>query len=186
MSMKISKQIIISGLFIAAICASCIFSVARAENGDISDRQIQLIKDNCLSVKNTLTQLHSSDALLRVNMGQSYESISTKLMVRFNNRLANNNITNVNLVNVTNSFAMVLDTFRFDYISYEEQLTIAINIDCQKQPVTFYDAVAAARTKRQLIHADIQRLNQQLDQYKSEFVTFQNDYKTAAEGIKLQ
>lgn len=70
-------------------------------------------------------------------MGQSYESISTKLMVRFNNRLANNNITNDNLLGVTNSFAMVLDTFRFDYISYEEQLTIAINIDCQNNRLLF-------------------------------------------------
>ena len=121
----------------AAICVSCFVSVVSADDGAISDRQIQLIKDNCLSTKNTLTQLHSSDALLRVNMGQSYESVSTKLMVRFNNRLANNNITNENLLSVTNSFALVLDTFRLDYISYEEQLTIAIGIDCQKQPVSF-------------------------------------------------
>lgn len=184
--MKKSKQIIISGLFIAAIFGSCLVSIASADDGAISDQQIQLIKDNCLSAKNTLTQLHSSDALLRVNMGQSYESVSTKLMVRFNNRLANNNISNSNLVGVTNSFNLVLDTFRLDYISYEEQLTVALGVDCQKQPVSFYDAVATARNNRQLIHADIQRLNQYLEQYQSEFTTFQKDYKTAAEGVQKQ
>ena len=54
----------------------------------------------------------------------------------------------------------------------------------KKQPVSFYDAVAAARARRQILHTDIVRLNQALDQYKTQFDQFYSEYKTAAQGIK--
>jgi hypothetical protein len=182
--MKISTRTIIGIISLTAIGCLASFSTATAQDEPITAQQIQLIKNNCVSVKNTLTQLHSSDALLRVNMGQSYESMSTKLMTKFNNRLANNNIPNANLVDATANFDSILDTFRLDYIAYEEQLSIAINIDCQKQPVSFYDAVSSARSKRELVHSDIARLNQSLTQYKSELTTFEEEFKAAAAEVK--
>lgn len=184
MSMKISNRKIISIIFLTAIGCVFSFSIVAAEDGPITTDQIQLIKNNCISAKNTLSQLHSSDALLRVNMGQSYESMSTKLMVRFNNRLANNNIPNANLVSAADNFDLILDTFRLDYIAYEEQLAIAMKIDCQKQPVSFYDAVSSARSKRELVHSDINRLNQSLSQYKSELEIFEDEYRSAAAEVK--
>jgi hypothetical protein len=117
-------------------------------------------------------------------MGQSYESMSTKLMTRLNNRLAINNLANVNLVNAADNFDAILDTFRLDYIAYEEQLSIAMDIDCQKQPVSFYDAVSSARSKRELVHSDISRLNQALAQYRSEFSKFEAEYSAALSEIK--
>jgi hypothetical protein len=184
MNMKITKRKIISIIFLTAIGCVFSFSIVTAEDEPITQQQIQLIKNNCISAKNTLTQLHSSDALLRVNMGQSYESMSTKLMTRFNNRLANNNIANINLVDAADNFDSILDAFRLDYIAYEEQLSIAMNIDCQKQPVSFYDAVSSARSKRELVHSDINRLNQSLTQYKSELELFEAEYEAAAAEVK--
>ena len=186
MDMKISRQKIILTIFLAAVSCVFAFSIVTAEDEPITDGQIQSIRNNCISAKNTLTQLHSSDALLRVNMGQSYESMSTKLMAKFNNRLANNNIANADLVSAANNFDSILDTFRSDYISYEGQLSAAMSIDCQKQPVSFYDAVSSARSKRELIHSDIKRLNQSLAQYKSELQAFETEYKAAAAGVKKQ
>lgn len=183
--MKITKYSITCLGLALLIAGTGVYSVVSAEeSASMSDYQIQQIKDNCLSVKNTLNQLHSSDALLRVNMGQSYESMYTKLMVKLNSRLALNNIANAKLVDNSESYSDILDSFRADYIIYEEQLTKAINIDCQKQPVSFYDAVAAARARRQILHTDIVRLNQALDQYKTQFDQFYSEYKTAAQGIK--
>jgi hypothetical protein len=155
-----------------------------AQSDSITDQQIELIRTNCVSVKNTLNQLHVSDALLRVNRGQIYESMSTKLMERFNSRVANNNLNNASLVSVTTSYGLMLDTFRSDYITYEEKLSSAIGIDCSKQPVAFYDAISVARTERSQVHADVIKLNQYINQYQSALSQFEKDHQVTSSGAK--
>ena len=148
-----------------------------AQSATMTSQQIELIRSNCVSTKNTLSQLHASDALLRVNRGQIYESMSTKLMERFNIRIANNGYSNISLVAITKSYGQMLDNFRLDYKSYEEQLVLALDINCSNQPVAFYDAVALARTKRDQVHADVIELGRYIDQYQSGVNQFENDYK---------
>lgn len=161
---------LLSGLF---------FWVASAQSVPMTDQQIKLIRDNCVSTENTLNQLHSSDALLRVNRGQTYESMSAKLMERFNSRVASNSLNNTELLSITNSYGAMLDSFRAHYISYEKQLTLAVNIDCSKQPVAFYDAIAQARIGRDQVHIDVLKLNQLIDQYRAAVDQFSKDYQVS-------
>jgi flagellar biosynthesis chaperone FliJ len=182
--MKIIKKIVIICLAAAVIFTVSFFIKVSAQSVPMTDQQIDQIRNNCVSVKNTLNQLHSSDALLRVNRGQIYESMSTKLMEQFNSRVSGNKFNNSSLVSATNSYESVLDTFRTDYIIYEKQLTIAISINCSKQPVTFYDAVDLARTERDQVHSDVVKLNQSIDQYKSVLDQFEKDYQAIQQGVK--
>lgn len=142
-----------------------------------TEAQITRIKTNCVTVKNTLNQIHANDALLRFNRGQLYESMTTKLMTRFNSRVDSNNFDAKQLIAVTNSYGAALANFRTDYISYEEQMSTALSIDCQKEPITFYDAVAKARTKRTQVHADVVILHQKIDDYSAAFTTFSTNFK---------
>jgi len=175
--MKISNKIILSCLVLTTIISGVTYiRVSAQTNTTMSDQQIELIHSNCVPAKNTLSQLHASDALLRVNRGQIYESMSTKLMERFNKRLANNGFSNTNLVNITKSYGQMLDNFRSDYKSYEEQLVLAIEINCSNQPVSFYDAVALARTKRNQVNADVLELSNYINQYQLQLDQFENDY----------
>ena len=160
------RKIIIPCLAIAALFCCVAIPNVRAEGAVMTDQQIELIRNSCSSTKNTLNQLHSSDALLRVNRGQIYESMATKLMEKFNSRIAGNNLNNTAFVAETNGYEAILDTFRADYIIYEQQLTVAINIDCSKQPVAFYDAIALARTDREKLHSDVLSLNQSIVNYQ--------------------
>jgi len=182
--MKFSKKPLIILFAVIATCISLSFFKASAESTPITDQQIELIKNNCVYTKNTLNQLHSSDALLRVNMGQTYESISTKLMEKFNNRVSNASLSNAKLSSATNDYDAALDNFRNDYIIYERQLTLAINIDCSKQPVSFYDAINIARTERDQVHNDVLKLNQLIDQYQSVVTQFAKDYQAFSQGDK--
>lgn len=131
-----------------------------------SDERLERISNNCLSIKNNLHQLQTSDALLRVNRGQIYETIATKLMDRFNSRLTNNGLDALGTIAVTSSYRKALESFRSDYISYERQLSAAIKIDCTKEPKEFSTAIEDARTKRAKVHADVVRLNQYVDDYR--------------------
>jgi hypothetical protein len=181
--MKISKKGILLG-FIAAVlvCGMSFIKMASAQNDEPTDTQIQLVQNNCLTLKSTLNQLHASDALLRVNMGQLYESIAIKLMNGFNGRIENNNLNNNSLLSATKNYNAILDNFRNDYQTYEEQLSTAINIDCQSQPTSFYSAISLARTDRDKVHSDVQKLNQSITGYQSTVDQFESDYLLSLEG----
>lgn len=167
---KAKAVVIILGAIILGYTAT--ISVALAQSAPMTDAQITQIKTSCLSVKDTLAQLHANDALLRVNRGQMYESMATKLMTRFNNRVDSNHLNSKYLVAVTQDYRAALTIFRTDYQIYEESLSSALKIDCTKEPVSFYDAVADARTKRAQVHSDVIKLHQYIDQYKTAFDEF--------------
>ncbi len=161
----VAKKYLYLCLSLAIVTSGVVFGMASAQT-TLSDDQIKQITGTCLSTKNTLNQLHASDALLRVNRGQIYESIYTKLMSRFSQRVLNNKIDNTSLVSSVSQYNTALNTFRSDYIAYEEQLTKTINIDCSKSPVQFYEAVALSKTKRELVHGGIINLNQQINNFR--------------------
>lgn len=182
--MTIYKKTIGFSLILTICLAVSSFLSVSAQNTSINAQQAEKIHSNCTSIKNTLNQLHSSDALLRVNMGQTYESILTKLIDRFNGRLLNNSINNDNLKSVTREYNTSLDVFRLDYKTYEERLSYALNIDCSEKPAAFYDAVAIARVERTRVHADVTRLNQLIDKYQQSLDQFEKDYKSVVQGLK--
>lgn len=181
---KKSKKLLIVGLILAGALVSLPFFKVFAQDFILTDQQILVIRENCISSKNTLNQLHVSDALLRVNMGQAYESMSTKLMDRFNSRISYNSLDNSNLVAASKNYVINLDKFRLDYKDYEEKLSLALDIDCVKQPVNFYDAVLVAQSGRDLVHADVLLLNQDIDKYQLALDEFEKNYQSIAEEAK--
>jgi hypothetical protein len=153
-----------------------VFNVV-AQSIAMNNAQTEIIRSNCVAAKTKLKQLHASDALLRVNMGQIYETMLTKLMEKFNGRLANNDYGNGDFVSISINYSLTLDNFRSNYITYEKQLSTAIDIDCSTQPASFYDAVVLAQAKRDQVHADITKLNQFAAKYESTLVQFEKNYQ---------
>lgn len=163
--MKIRLRLVLFGLIAVTLLPT--FGLHNSYAEDLSDDQINRIKANCLSIKGSLNQLHASDALLRVNRGQIYESIGTKLMSTFSSRLSNNGLDNKGLVVVTNQYQTALATFRTDYQTYEQQLSTTLRIDCTKEPTIFHNSLLDARKDREIVHTDVVRLNQYIDDYRS-------------------
>lgn len=92
------------------------FGFAKVQASDTSatvltESQIESIKDRCLASKVALNKLHSTDALLRVNLGQKYENISSRLMAPLNSRVALNSYDSLDLVETTVDFNRALDVF---------------------------------------------------------------------------
>jgi hypothetical protein len=179
--MQKPSRLIIIGTFMAVLTSAVLLTSASAETST-TDAQIARIKSNCVSAKNTLDRVHANDALLRFNRGQIYESMTTKLMSRFNSRATSNNLDAKSLITITNSYGSALTTFRNDYQSYEEQLSAAIAINCTKEPIAFYDAVAKARTKRTQVHTDVVILNQYIDDYSVAFNAFAENFAKSTGG----
>lgn len=164
--MKIATRLLVLGL-IGGVLLSIVSALPAQAQSVLTDDQRAIINSNCLTIKNNLDQLHTADALLRVNRGQLYELVKTRLMDRFNSRVASNNLDTIGLLAVTNSYNSALTTFRQNYQAYERQLSAAIRIDCTKNPDAFHNAILDARTKRGTLHDDVTRLHRLVDDYRS-------------------
>jgi len=152
-----------------------------AQSTTLTVDQIERIRVNCTSTKSTLNQLHASDALLRVNRGQVYESMASKLMDPFNSRLSNNRLDAKATSVVTSSYRTGLDTFRTNYKNYEEKLSSAIRIDCTEQPESFYRTLEEARALRSKVHDDVTKLHRYIDDYRSAVGDFLLNYERLSE-----
>ncbi len=151
----------------------------------LSDQHKQRIVSNCTSAKASLQQLHRSDASLRVNRGQLYEFISTKLMARLNSRLALNRLDGAELVAAAAQYERTLGDFREAYRLYEKQLTSVLRTDCTKQPEEFYYRVLDARTKRSTVSELVVELGSLTDDYYRAFERFSSEYRSAVKEIDL-
>ena len=169
-------------LFIlAAVLGTLLGGVALAETAraqaSLSEEHIYRIRQNCVTAQTSLRQLHASDALLRVNRGQLYELISTKLMAPLNSRITLSRLGGLKLTATTLEYDRQIDVFRESYKQYEESMSRTLKINCVDQPVEFYDSVTATREKREKLHEDTKTLTILLQAYKTEFDSFAKEFK---------
>lgn len=157
-------------------------SVAAQEGQPMTDAQVDRIKTNCADALSTIQQLHASDGPLYVNRVQLYDSISTKLMSRFNSRLVLNKLDAAALVKVTSQYDKALSEFRSHYKQYDEQMGATVLINCRKQPVTFYDAAKKARVLREAVHGDVLAMHDLIGNYQKEFDVFYQQFRTNPAG----
>lgn len=153
---------------------------AQEEATSITDDQLVQIRSRCDEIQTTLGHVHANDALLRVNRGQLYELISTKLMARLNSRIALNRLDSSSLVTVAITYESHLKDFRSNYQVYEELLSDTIRTNCANQPVSFYDKLQATRQKRSDVYKNTQDLAQDVKAYREAFDLFAKPYTEGA------
>lgn len=172
-------MIVILALIATAIAGgAAVSAVALAEETPpMTEEHIARIRDNCVDAQSILFQLHASDAGLRVNRGQIYESIATKLIAPFNSRLVLNRINEESLLSSASAYEKQLQVFRSQYQQYEEAMSATLRINCVNQPVAFYDNVADTRKKRQLTHQSSVELQAIIKQYGADVDTFAKNFE---------
>ena len=164
--------ILVALLGVALVAVAAFQTFAEAEEAPMTEAHVARIRANCVEAQSSLNQIHQSDVLLRINRGQLYELISTKLMAPLNSRIALNRLDSADLVSTTATYEKQLDAFRSAYQTYEDAMSETLKINCSAQPVTFFDAVADARTKRQKVHDTTLALQKTIKNYKTEFEAF--------------
>ena len=91
------------------------------------------LRTRCDDIQSSLRRLHTSDALLRVNVGQTYNTLSARLMARLNSRLALNRIDSRELVDISGKFDQLRGDFASDYNTYESSFSALLKIDCKQK-----------------------------------------------------
>ena len=141
----------------------------------LTDEHIALIRANCVSVQSALQRIHASDGLMRVNLGQRYETIATRLMAPMNSRIALNRLDNVAMTQTTADFNTVIREFSTNYQQYEQTTLKAIEMKCVDRPVEFYDTITLARDHRASVHDSVSKLSALLKQYGAQFDAFKTE-----------
>lgn len=164
-----------AGLLLGALFVGTT-NVRAQEYLPLTDEHASRVMANCTSALSSLSQLHRSDGLLRVNRGQVYEYIATDLMSHLNSRLVLNKIDASELVDITASFDKEVSAFRASYKRYEEKLSVVLRMDCSKRPGEFYQAVNEARTLRAKIYQNVQKITNLMEDYYDAFQDFSDNF----------
>ena len=127
-----------------------------------------IIRKNCSSLKVTIKQIHTNDALARVSIGQKYNAVSTKLMARFNSRLSLNKLDSSGLVRITSDFETQRLKFNSDYNKYDTAMANLDKASCKTDQAKFYEKIIEARDARNYLSDSVKSMNGLLAQYKSE------------------
>lgn len=162
-------------------------SVVRAQDQTpmiLDDSQIAQIKTNCVATQSTLGRLHANDALTRVNLGQQYEVIATRLMAPMNSRIALNKLDGLELTRTAIDYKKQTEEFSKNYTQYEQTLSGVLDMKCQDQPVAFYDGVSLARERRQVVRNSVIKLESLTKQYADQFSDFRTKILSEIEAAR--
>lgn len=168
-------RILITGL----IAVGAFFAVLSqpAQAATITPEKIEKIKTHCTENQATLNRLHQTDAFLRTNRGELYRTIGDKLMVPLNRRLASNQLDAGSLLTITADYNKEYRTFFNAYIQYDNAMAKLLGIDCNKEPVSFYNALLDAREKRETLSTSNQAILELIRLYGAEFTDFKASYE---------
>lgn len=151
---------------------------AKAAEMTITPEKIELIKARCTENLATLNRLHKTDAFLRTDRGNLYRTISDKLMVPLNRRIASTQLDGGALLTITADYNREYNRFYDAYIEYDNAVSKILEIDCNQEPVAFYTALVEAREKRSELSSINQSIRELIRQYGELFVDFKNDYES--------
>ena len=167
---------------IAAVSTLTMLPVAAQESSVMTSEQIAHIRNNCQAAVATLNRIHANDAPVYVNRNQAYFSISDKLMARLNGRLALNRFDTSPLTKLSSEYTTALTQFRAAYKRYDESMSSLVRMNCNKQPVGFYDKVTESRALREGVQQSVKKLHGKIDEYREAVSVFQTQNQTRLKG----
>lgn len=161
-----------AGLLLCAVFAASQQVRAAEETVVLTEKQIDGIVATCQDSHYQLQRLHASDALIRVNIGQEYANLSSRLMAPLNSRIALNGLDGVELAQITVDYNQALKDFQASYLTYEAKMSAAIRTDCRRDPVRYYSHIIEARRLRAAVNDAVQDMNDKIGQYQKVFDEF--------------
>ena len=163
--MKISRRLALAASLLALLCAPNV----SAETETLTDAQIEIIRQNCVTAQSSMQRLELSEAVTRRNRGVSYEA-TLKLMAALNSRIAYNKLTAPTLASLTAEVEKKRAQFVEDYKNYNNSYNVAMKLpNCKEQPVTFYDYLTQTRDLRTKLATNIDDIDRLLDAYQQAF-----------------
>jgi hypothetical protein len=144
---------------------------------DITPEVVARIRARCVENQAALNRLHQTDAFLRSDRGNLYQTINGKLMVPMNRRLASNQLDGGALLSITSDYNAEYNRFYKAYVDYDNALSKVLDTDCDREPVSFYNALLEAREKRVKLSESNIKIKELIRQYGATFTEFKTNFE---------
>lgn len=159
-------------LLVIALAFGFVFVVGKttyAQTAELTAEKQAIIVQSCVSAQTVLQKIQHNDAATRVNRGQDYETIISRLMTPLNTRATSNGYNNSAslLIDTTKRYQQSLENFKDNYASYDNAITGALKTKCKDKPAVFYGYIEEARSKRQDVAGDVANLTNLINEYKA-------------------
>lgn len=155
-----------AALMCAVILAIIASPFVRAEGEMLNEAQIASVRSGCADALQTMLHVQRVEAVTRVNRGHEYEGV-LRLFAALNSRAALNKLDVAALVTTTSQIQSKFAVFQKHYIEYANRMDEALEINCKRTPVMFYDKLTLVREARSAIAADIKEIDALLDEYEA-------------------
>jgi hypothetical protein len=160
------KRLLI-GTLLASVLFFTVTPTPKASADTLSQDQLALVTNNCVSAQGALQNLERRDTVLRINLGTLYDAALNQSDA-FVSRLAHNGINNSTIKQTDQAMHNGENQFENDYDDYATVLEQALSTNCMGDPQHFYDLLTQAETDRQSTGNDVTSLNDLISQYISE------------------
>ncbi len=161
----LNKLLVVVFIFVAVVTFS---STSFAQPADLTSEKRVIVVQTCVSAQTVMQKIQHNDAATRVNRGQAYETLISRLMTPLNTRSTSNgyNSSATLLTDTTKRYQQSLDNFKDHYKSYDNAISSALKTKCKDKPEVFYGFIEDARRERQNVANDIAALNGLINEYR--------------------
>lgn len=136
---------------------------------DMSAEKQTIITQTCVSSQTVLQRIQHNDAATRVNRGQGFETLITRLMTPLNTRTTARgfNESAALLLDTSKRYQQTLENFKDTYEAYDNALTGALRTKCKDKPAKFYEYIEQARKHRQNLAGEVATLHHLAGEYRA-------------------
>lgn len=170
----LKKLLVVVFIFVAVVAFS---RTSFAQPADLTSEKRAIIVQTCVSAQTVLQKVQHNDAATRVNRGQAYETVVSRLMTPLNTRSTSNgyNSSATLLVDTTKRYQQALDNFKDHYKSYDNAVSSALKTKCKDKPEIFYGYIEDARRERQSVATDVAALNSLMNEYRANVLKLRSE-----------
>ena len=161
----------------AAMLATVLSPLVRAESAPLTDEYIASIRSGCADALQGILRVQRAEAVTRVNRGREYEEM-LRLLAAFNSRIVLNKLDAPVLTRTTSQLQAKFSMFQKDYLDYADKMDGTLKINCKEAPVTFYDNLTAAREARARVAGDVRDMDTLLNEYQKGFDSLKAQLQT--------
>lgn len=182
---RISLVISIAALLLSGVVLLAhSVSAQSGEEGQLQPADAALYESvtmDCLDVKYKLGEVHRTDRLLRVTLGEGYDNMSSNLMDRLNSRIVQNRLDGGELVRIASEFEEAHATFRENYTEYDDAMLDLLKANCQSRTQTYYLELQETKELRRVVHEDVGTLSTLMQRYHDAFKDLRQEIERSAE-----
>ncbi len=152
-------------------------STSFAQPADLTSEKRAVVVQTCVSAQTVMQKIQHNDAATRVNRGQSYETIVSRLMTPLNTRSTSNgyNSSATLLTDTTKRYQQALESFKDHYKSYDNAVSSALKTKCKDKPELFYGYVEDARRERENVAVDVTLLGNLVSEYRANVLKLRSE-----------